>query len=100
VVTVTDDGAWTDTGRTDDESPGGDYTLPATISIDPDFGAPPAGMHGPYVELDNAPLGDGEWIYNYAESADGSTLTLTLYAQRMGMGLRWAPVKMIDFVAN
>jgi len=92
-------GSWTETGRSDGQPPSGAYTLPASIDIDPSFGSPPAGMHGPYLEIDNDPDGDGEWVYGWSEAADGSALTLTLYAARAGMGLRWATPTTIALVA-
>ena len=99
-LTLAAGGTYTQTGRTDGESETGAWSEPTTIDIDPDFGSPPVGMHGPYIQLDNDPLGDGEWVYGFSESADGSALTLTLYAQRNGMGLRWAGVETINLVKD
>jgi hypothetical protein len=100
-LTVNADGTWSETGRTDDQPQSGRYTRPSTIDIDPSFGNAPAGMTGPYLEIDNDPNGDGEWVYGAAvESVDGSTLTMTLYAQRFGMGLRWATPATLHLVAN
>jgi len=87
------DSTYAQTGRTDGQSEKGTYSEPSTISIDPDFGSPPAGMTGPYLQLTTDDTGDGEWVYGYALSQD--SLTLTRYAQRFGMGLRWASVETI-----
>ncbi len=89
-LTIAADGTWSETGRTDGEPPTGNFTLPSSIPVDPDFGPPPAGLAGPFIAIDDSPDGDGEWVYGWSVSADGKTLTLTLYAERRGMGLRWA----------
>jgi hypothetical protein len=91
-VTIGGGGAWSETGRTDgDTDSQGMYSEPLTVPItDPDFGSPPAGMHGPYLQLAETGDGDGDWIYGFSEAADGSELTLNLYARSLGMGLRWA----------
>lgn len=94
------DGSWNETGRTDDQPPMGAWTQPSDPGVDPSYGAAPAGMHGPYVAINNAPDGDGAWVYGWSEAANGSTLTLTLYAQRFGMGLRWATPTTIALVAK
>ncbi len=57
---------------------------------DPSFGSAPTGMHGPYLQLAETGDNDGDWIYGFSEAADGSALTLNLYARSLGMGLRWA----------
>ena len=99
-ITFVAGGSWTETGRSDDQPQTGNNTRPGSIDIDASCGQPPAGMHGPYVEVDNNPNGDGEWVYGWTESANRSSLTLTLYAQRFGMGLRWATPTSINLVAE
>lgn len=88
------DSTYVETGRTDGQSEKGRYSEPATVSIDPSFGSPPAGMTGPYLQITTDQDGDGEWVYGYTLTQD--SLTLTRYAQRNGMGLRWASVETIS----
>ena len=45
-------------------------------------------MTGPYLQLVTDDTGDGQWDYGYTLAQD--SLTLVRYAQRNGMGLRWA----------
>ena len=91
-VTISGGGAWSETGRTDgDTDSQGMYSEPLTVPItDPSFGSPPAGMHGPYLQLAETGDNDGDWIYGFHEAADGSSLMLDLYARSLGMGLRWS----------
>ena len=91
-VTISGGGAWSQTGRTDgDTDAQGMYSEPLTVPItDPSFGSAPAGMHGPYLQLAETGDNDGDWIYGFSEAADGSSLTLNMYARSLGMGLRWA----------
>ena len=91
-VTIGGGGAWSETGRADgDTDAEGLYAEPLTVPItDPSFGSAPAGMHGPYLQLAETGDSDGDWIYGFSEAADGSALTLNLYARSLGMGLRWA----------
>jgi hypothetical protein len=99
-VALEADGTWSETGRTDDQQEMGTWTQPADPGVDPSYGAAPTGMHGPYVAINNEPDGDGAWVYGWSEAANGSTLTLTLYAARGGMGLRWATPTTISLVAK
>ena len=97
-IAIHTDATYLQTGRTDGQPESGTYTQPETFTLDPDFGAPPAGMTGPYIVLDNAPQGDGEWVYGWTEA--GSQLTLNRYAQRNGMGVRWAAALTIELAAE
>jgi hypothetical protein len=102
-LTIAGGGAWSETGRTDgDTASMGAYSEPLTVPItDPSFGSAPAGMAGPYLQLAETGDDDGDWIYGFSEAADGSALTLNLYARSLGMGLRWAnPAVTIKLVAS
>lgn len=79
----------------------GVYSQPTSIPVGSDFGAPPAGMTGPYLEVRDNSKGDGQWDYgNLHVSADGSSLTMTLYAMRKGMGLRWTTPTLVHLVKH
>ena len=62
-MTLSGGGAWSETGRTDgDTDSQGGYSEPLTVPItDPSFGSPPAGMHGPYLQLAETGDNDGDW---------------------------------------
>lgn len=97
-IAINPDATYSQTGRTDGQVETGTYTQPETFTLDPDLGAPPAGMKGPYLVLTNAPSGDGEWVYGWTAGTD--TLTLDRYAQRNGMGVRWASKLTIQLAAE
>jgi hypothetical protein len=89
------DGTWTESGRDDSFGSHGTYTEPSGIDISSDYGDPPAGLAGPFVSLLDEE--DGNWIYGWSQAGD--TLTLTRYAERKGMGLRWtSPPVIIQLV--
>ena len=99
-LTLQSNWIWYESGQGFDGTPSaGVYSQPSTISIDPSFGSPPAGMTGPYLQVTDNSRGDGQWDYGAVkQSADGSTLTMTLYAMRGGMGLRWAKPTIVHLV--
>lgn len=79
----------------------GVYSRPTSIPVGSDYGSPPAGMTGPYLQVTDNSKGDGQWDYGALHvSTSGSTLTMTLYAQREGMGLRWATPTTIHLVKH
>ncbi len=101
-LTLQSNGIWYESGQGFDGTiSAGVYSQPTSIDVGADFGSPPAGMTGPYLQLTDNSKGDGQWDYGATKvSANGSTLTLTLYAARSGMGLRWAKPTLVHLTKS